>query len=297
MPQHTPDWYDAQYNNRARIPEHPAILQSWADASAHALANLQGALDVAYGDDASERLDIFPALRGGVDGAAPVLVYLHGGYWRTLDKRDQTFVAPAFVEAGATVVIANYALCPAVRIEHIVMQIVRAIAWVYRHIADYGGDPARIVVAGHSAGGHLAAMMLACEWPQVAPDLPADVVKAALAISGLFELEPLRHAPFLAPDLKLTAASARRLSPSLMPAPRHGGQLAAVVGGDESEEFLRQNALIALAWGHAVVTHCETVPGRDHMRVLRELVDMDSRVHAIARELLGLPVTPLAEAA
>src|SRR5438034_3896922 len=130
MPHHTPDWYDAQYNNRARIPEHPAILQGWADASAHALANLPGALDVAYGDDASERLDIFPALRG--DGAAPVLVYLHGGYWRALDKRDQTFVAPVFVNAGATVVVANYALCPAVGIEHIVMQIVRALEWVHR---------------------------------------------------------------------------------------------------------------------------------------------------------------------
>ena len=294
MPQPTPAWYDEQYNNRARIPEHPAILQGWADASAHALANLHGALDVPYGVDPSEKLDIFPALRGG--GAAPVFVYLHGGYWRALDKRDQTFIAPAFVEAGATVVLANYALCPAVSIEHIVLQTVRALVWVYRHIAGHGGDPARIVVSGHSAGGHLAAMMLACEWQQVAPDLPVDLVKAALAISGLFELEPLRHAPFLAPDLKLSAASARKLSPALMPPPR-GGQLAAVVGGDESEEFRRQNTLIARAWGPELVTCCEALPGRNHMNILRELVDMDARLHTIARELLGLPITPAAPAA
>jgi len=294
MPQPTPAWYDEQYNNRARIPEHPAILRGWADASAHALANLHGALDVPYGVDPSEKLDIFPALRGS--GAAPVFVYLHGGYWRALDKRDQTFIAPAFVEAGATVVLANYALCPAVSIEHIVLQTVRALVWVYRHISGHGGDPARIVVSGHSAGGHLAAMMLACEWQQVAPDLPVDLVKAALAISGLFELEPLRHAPFLAPDLKLSAASARKLSPALMPAPR-GGQLAAVVGGDESEEFRRQNTLIARAWGPELVTCCEALPGRNHMNILRELVDMDARLHSIARELLGLPITPAAAAA
>ncbi len=176
-----------------------------------------------------------------------MLVYIHGGYWRALDKRDQSFVAPPFVAAGAMVVLPNYALCPAVTIEHIVLQLVQSLAWVWRHAAEHGGDPARIVVAGHSAGGHLAAMMLACDWRAVAPDLPADLVKGALAVSGVFELEPLRHAPFLAPDLNLDAATARKLSPAAMPAPR--GRLVAVVGGDESEEFLRQNALIAEAWG------------------------------------------------
>src|SRR5678816_4467070 len=204
-----PEWFDAQYNNRARIPEHLAILREWDERSHHARASLPCTLDVAYGSAPSERLDVF-APRAP---RAPVLVYVHGGYWRGLDKRDQSFVAPPFVSAGAMVVLPNYALCPAVRVEDIVLQLVQSLAWVWRHAAEHGGDRSRIVVAGHSAGGHLAAMMLSCDWRAVAPDLPADLVKSALAVSGVFELEPLRHAPFLAPDLKLDVVSARRLSP------------------------------------------------------------------------------------
>ena len=109
MSRPSPAWYDAQYNNRARIPEHPAILQAWADASARALARPGWVLDVAYGDDPSERLDILPAGPG-----APVFVYIHGGYWRALDKRDHAFVGPPLADAGAMVVNLNYALCPAV---------------------------------------------------------------------------------------------------------------------------------------------------------------------------------------
>ncbi len=282
-PHPSPEWYDAQYNNRARIPEHPEILRAWADRSVGARASLRCMLDLAYGADPSERLDVFPPRAQG----APVLVYVHGGYWRALDKRDQSFVAAPFVDEGAMVVLPNYALCPAVTIEHIVMQLVHALAWVWRNARAHGGDPERIVVAGHSAGGHLAAMLLACDWHAVAPDLPGDLVKSALAVSGVFELEPLRHAPFLAPDLRLDAASALRLSPAAMPAPPHG-RLVAVVGGDESEEFLRQNEAIAKAWGPAVVTVCEPVPGCHHMNVLFALADPAARTHRLALQLLGL---------
>jgi arylformamidase len=278
----TPAWFDAQYNNRARIPEHPRILREWPERSAAARESTPCLLDLAYGDDPSERLDVFlPGAHG-----APVLVYLHGGYWRALDKRDHSFVAPPFVDAGAMVVLPNYALCPAVTIEHIALQVVQSLAWVWRHARDHGGDPARIVVAGHSAGGHLAALMLACDWHAVAPDLPGDLLKGALAVSGVFDLEPLRHAPFLAPDLRLDADSARRLSPAMLPAPR--GPLIAMVGGDESEEFLRQNRLIRAAWGPEVVTVCEDVPGRHHMDVLDALAEPTARLHRLALRLLGL---------
>ena len=282
-------WYDQQYNNRGRIPEHPAILQHWSDASAAARAQLVCALDLPYsergGVDPAERLDLFLPQSASA-ALAPILVYLHGGYWRALDKRDQSFVAVPFVAAGALVVLPNYSLCPAVRIDDIVLQTVRALAWVYRHAAVYGGDRRRIVVAGHSAGGHLAAMMLACRWRDVAADLPADLVSAALSISGVFDLEPLRHVAFLASDLQLTRASAARLSPARLPAPQ--GRLWAVVGGDESEEFLRQNALIRHAWGARAVPVCETVPGRHHMNVLHDLTDPQSRLHNLARQRLGL---------
>ena len=282
MPDRLPEWFDAQYNNRARIPEHPAILMHWADASARALARPGWMFDVAYGDDPSERLDILPA---GSD--APVFVYIHGGYWRALDKRDHAFVAPPLADAGAMVVNLNYALCPAVSMEHIVLQLVRALAWVWRNAPSRGGDPKRIVVAGHSAGGHLATMLLACDWRAVASDLPADLVKSALSISGLYELEPLRHAPFLAADIDLTAASALRLSPAAMPAPSRRS-LVTVVGGDESEEFHRQAALISNAWGRRVVIASESEAGRNHMDVLNELANPQSTTHRWGLKLLGL---------
>lgn len=276
-------WYDAQYDNRARIPEHPAILQHWAATSAAAYAAWPAALrDLPYGDGAGERLDLFAATRPN----APVLVYIHGGYWRALGKHDQAFVAPPFVQAGAMVVLLDYALCPQVSIEHIVRQTVRALVWVYRNARGHGGDPRRIVVAGHSAGGHLASMLLACRWPEVEPGLPERLVASALSISGVYDLEPLRHAPFLAADIGLDAASAARLSPANLPAPP--GPLAAVVGADESGEFLRQAGLIRARWGASSVPICEVLPGRHHMDVLHDLADPAARLHHIALGLLGL---------
>lgn len=274
-------WYDEQYNNRARIAEHPAILKHWADASASALERSPAMREFAYGEGLGERLDVFPAAHAG----SPVLVYIHGGYWRALGKRDQSFVAPPFVDAGAMVVLPGYALCPLVSIEDIVRQLVRALAWVHRHAGEFGGDTQRIVVAGHSAGGHLATMLLACEWRRVAPELPSDLVKAALSISGLYDLEPLRHAPFLAPDLKLNAESARRLSPAAFAPP--GGSLVTVVGADESEEFHRQAALISQAWGRTVIG-AESVAQRNHMNVLHELAEPSSPTHRWGLRLLGL---------
>ncbi|VWX61502.1 Transcriptional regulator, TetR family [Burkholderiales bacterium 8X] len=275
-------WLDEQYDNRARIPEHPSILRYWADASAKALARPDWVRDIPYGPAASERLDILPAKPG-----APVFVYIHGGYWRALDKLDHAFLAPPLVDAGALFVQLNYALCPEVDIEHIARQMVQALAWVYRHVEAHGGDPERIVVGGHSAGGHLATLLLLCDWKQVAADLPDDLVKSALSISGVYDLEPLRHAPFLAKDIRLTEASALRLSPLAMLTPGQG-TLVTVVGADESEEFLRQAAAIGQAWGPEVVVAQERVADRNHMSVLGDLADPASAVHRRALQLLGL---------
>jgi arylformamidase len=277
------DWLDCQYNNRARIPEHPEIFRRWAQASALARDGLSRRLDVAYGDAPNETLDIFPATTAD----APVLVFIHGGWWRSFDKRDHSFVAPAFVHAGAMVVLPNYSLCPGVGIEDIALQMTRALAWVWRHAALYGGDPGRIVVAGHSAGGHLAAMLMCCDWKRVGADLPRELVRRALAISGVFDLDVLRRTPSLQQDLRLTPDSARRLSPAGFTAPR--GTLYAVVGQEESEEFLRHNALIRQRWGRRAVPVCESVAGADHLSVLHDLVDSQTRLHALARELLDLP--------
>ena len=277
-----PVWLESQYNNRARIADHAQIFEHWACASSLARAQSACDLDIAYGDGPAQTLDVFPSARAN----APVLVFIHGGYWRSLDKRDQSFIAPAFTAAGAMVVVPNYALCPSVSIETIASQMVQALVWTYRHAAQYGGNPDYIVVAGHSAGGQLAAMLLSCRWREVSPNLPPQLVRAALSISGIFDMEPLRHTPFLQVDLRLTPASARRLSPMRFPAPR--GRLFAVVGADESEEFRRQNALIQRAWGTRAVSLCESVPGTNHLTILGELASPRARLHGLALRLLGL---------
>jgi arylformamidase len=284
-----PAWLDAQYNNRARVPDHARVLASWAEASALARSSSPAVLDLRYGDAGGETLDIFPATAPTVTGGAgaPVLVFIHGGYWRSLDKSDHSFVAPSFNADGAMVVVPNYALCPAVSIEHIVLQMAAAVGWVWRHAAEFGGDPTRIALAGHSAGGHLAAMLLSCRWKEVADDLPVQPLTGALSISGLYDLEPLRHTPFLQADLRLTPAAVARLSPAFFPRPK-GAKLYAAVGIDESNEFLRQNHLIRDVWGPTAVPVCETVPASNHFSVLYGLADPAGRLHELALRLLGL---------
>ena len=278
-------WHDAQYNSRGRIPEHAQILQGWADRSAAARATLDGVPDLRYGDGEREALDLFRPRRVP-RGGAPVLVWIHGGYWRALDRQAQSFVAAPFIDAGALVALPGYALCPAVTVEHIVLQMTRALAWLHAHVARFGGDPSRVVVAGHSAGGQLAAMMLCCRWPQVDARLPAQWLRGGLALSGVFDLEPLRHAPFLAPDLGLTAARARSLSPLRLPPP--ATPLHAYVGGHESPAFIAQTRRLARAWGPQAVPVVATVPGRHHMGIVDEMVTAGSPVQRSALRLLGL---------
>lgn len=299
-----PQWLDRMYNNRALVPGHAAHFTRWAEDSQRARKRLPCQLDVPYGNNPGESLDAFPASgfsAGGADridrgqsaqarSGAPVLVFIHGGYWRSLDKSDQSFMAPAFTQAGACVVVPNYALCPAVTIPQITLQMVKALAWTWRHIAEYGGDPERITVAGHSAGGHLAAMLLACVWKAYAPDLPPDLVKNALSISGLHDLEPIRHTPFLR-DLKLTPEQVQQASPALLPPPSRG-TLYSVAGADESAEFLRQNLLIQQAWGSTTVPVCESHLRLNHFSVLEALSEPSHRLHLLALDLLGIRALP-----
>lgn len=275
-----PQWLDRMYNNRALVPAHAEHFKRWSDWSADAVRSQHREVDVRYGGGPNEHLDIFPSQRPD----APVFFFIHGGWWRSLDKRDHSFVAPPFTRE-ACVVVPNYALCPAVTIPEIVMQMVRALAWTWRHIGKHGGNRDRIVVAGHSAGGHLAAMMLSCVWPAFSPELPADLVKRALSISGVYDLEPIAHTPFLQGDLRLTEDDARRASPACLPPPAQG-TLATVCGADESEEFIRQNRLIRDAWGEAVVPVCEALPGLNHFTAIEAIAQPGHRLHRLALQLL-----------
>ena len=288
------NWLNRMYNNRALVPEFALHFARWAEQSLSARQALPCELDIRYGDGLNETLDIFPATRPD----APVLVFIHGGYWRSLDKSDHSFVAAEFTRSGACVVIPNYALCPGeaaqpVTIPGITLQMVKALAWTYRNVARHGGDPSRITVVGHSAGGHLAAMLLACVWKAYAPDLPASLVKNALSISGLYELESIRNTPILNESLKLTPAQVKKVSPAWLPAPKLSGTskqrrgvLYSVAGGSESAEFHRQNNLIRTAWGAAAVPVCELLPGLNHFSILDALLEPGHRLNQLARDAL-----------
>ena len=283
-----PVWLDRMYNNRALVPDHARYFARWTEDSRLARQHQDCDIDLTYGKRTGEKLDVFPAAgrqRSNRSGA-PVLVFIHGGYWRSLDKSDQSFLAPPLTAAGACVVVPNYDLCPAVTIPDITLQMVKALAWIYRHVAEFGGDPDRITVVGHSAGGHLAAMLLTCQWSQWATDLPDDLVKNALSISGLYELESMMHAPFVKDDLRLTPAQVLQASPAWLPPPRHG-QLYSVAGADESAEFRRHNALIQTAWGQKVVPVREDLPGLNHFSIVDALVEPGHRLNTLVWQLLN----------
>jgi len=282
-----PAWYDTQYNNGARVPAFATHLAQWKERSAQTRAALKCALDVPYGEEPGDMLDIFPAANPN----APVFVFIHGGYWRALDKSEHSFIAAPFVKAGACVVVPNYDLCSGspdrvVTVPQIVLQMVRSLSWIWRNIAQHGGNPARITVAGHSAGGHLAAMMLSCNWQSQDKELPSDLVRNALSISGLYELESIMRTPFLQSALQLNAAQVRKASPAWHVRPR-SGRLTAVVGGLESSEFQRQNKLIQTSWGSGVVAVCEVLPELNHFTILEALVEPHTRLHDLALALLG----------
>ncbi|MFG6490357.1 alpha/beta hydrolase [Roseateles sp. BYS78W] len=284
----TAAWFEAQYDNRKRVADSAEVLKRWAEASALVRRHANCRLDLRYGADPGQTLDVFtpdPAFAGGF---APVLVLIHGGWWRSLDKSDYSFLAASFTDEGALVVVPNYDLCPDVRIEHIAMQLTEAVAWAWRHAAEHGGDPSRIVLLGHSAGGHLATMLSCCDWKRVARDLPRRLVQGTMSVSGVHDLAPLLRVPFLQNDLRLDAAAVRRLSPVHFPAPAVPQTLFALAGAQESEEFRRQNRLIRDAWGARAVPVCEELPGCNHYTVLHDLADPQGRAHQLARQLLGL---------
>lgn len=274
------DYYTQQYNARASIPDHPFIFTRWQKDSALVRRTHAGLLDLSYGTADKERLDFYPSY----DTGAPLLVFIHGGWWRSLDKSDFTFIVPAFRRAGFNVALTNYTLAPEASIDEITMQQVRALAWLYRNAERLEFDRCRIVVAGHSAGAHLAAMMLAAHWPVFSGDLPRDLVKAGVLMSGLYDLEPVCHAAFVNVDLKLDANSALKLSPAWMPQ-SHPAPFITAVGDQESEEFKRQTDLIAQSWSQGFR---QAIPlnGMNHLTICDGFGDPGHPLCAATCELL-----------
>ncbi len=267
--------YEAEYNNRARVPEHPGIIQGWArDAAAYREAAGARFSTLPYGPSERQAIDLFEPERPG-GGTA---VFIHGGYWQGLDRSFFSHLARGLNEQGVAVALPGYDLCPQVRVGDIVDQIRAAC----RALSDRGP----LVVAGHSAGGHLAACMLATDWRAMNPELPRNVAPAAYAISGLFDLRPLLRTKVNG-ALGLDEAEARRLSPLFSPPAEAGLRIDAVVGAAESGEYLRQSREFVEAWGAAgAITRFEAAPGADHFTVIAPLEDSSSgmcrRLHELA---------------
>lgn len=265
--------YESEYNNRARVPENPALMAAWArDAAAYRLHHPPR--PIRYGTGSRNSIDFFAG-----DGQGPIVVFIHGGYWQALDGSSFSHCAKGLNAHGIAVAVPSYDLCPQVSIDTIVQQM-RAAA---RELARLGQS---LVISGHSAGGHLAACLLATDWPALDASLPTDLVIAAYAISGLFDLTPLVETS-INKALGLDSMSARTVSP-LFREPPAQGSLDAVVGEQESAEYHRQSRTIAETWAAAgLATRFGTIAQANHFTAIAPLMQADSpmvlRLKSLAR--------------
>jgi arylformamidase len=271
--------YEAEYNNRARVPEHPEIFARWMGEAefyrAEMLEKDRAELGLAYGSTPRQTVDLFQAKDAD---NAPLAVFIHGGWWRSLEPSIFSQMARGPNACGVSVAVVGYDLCPNVTIAEIIEQMQRMCAFLWQRLSR------RMTVYGHSAGGHLAAALLATDWHTLYPKAPADLVPAAYSISGVFDLTPLISTS-INQDLRLDAAEARKVSPLFWPAPA-GGVFDAVAGGLESSEFKRQSRTIATAWGEAgTQARYLEIAGTNHFTVIDPLSDPQSAMSARVAEL------------
>jgi len=275
-------YWESLYNNRAAVPDYQKFFDRWAANSERVRKTLRCYLDVSFGTHPMQKMDIF--LPEGRSRA--LLMFIHGGYWRTLDKKDHSFVASEFARHGVTVAVTNYALCPAVTIEEIVQQMLQAGAWLYRNGGNFGAPYGKLHVVGHSAGGHLTAMMMAALWPTFAPDLPRKVVQGGLAVSGLYDLRDIVKVPSLNSDLRLTPAQAEKVSPMFYP-PQTDAPLYVAVGAKELPPFVEQTKAFGAQWKKVVAADIPC-PDDHHFSVIEKLCDSSSALFKGAMKMLGL---------
>ncbi len=261
---------DTQYDPERGVPDFGVYARFFVKESASARHDLKCTLDVRFGPTVEETMDVFPA----ADPDAPILVFIHGGYWRRLSSKEFSLVARGPVALGITTVVTNYALCPKVTLPEITRQSRAAVAWLYRSEHPIIGNCNRIFVAGHSAGGHQVARLLATDW-ETDYGLPADVIKGGFAISGLFDLRPLRYS-WLQPMLQLSEEIVRNESPQFK-LPRKSAPMIATVGGDETSEFKRQSSdYVAALKGAGLSADYYEQPGKNHFTAIDGFLDQSS---------------------
>lgn len=274
------EWLERQYRPWT---DAGAIVANWATMSASYLERAAMARDVLYGGAVAQRLDIFMPAKAD----APVLLFIHGGYWQALDKDHYAFAMEPLVSAGALVVSINYTLCPEVTLDRLVEQVQAACIWVWNHAKEYGGDPQRLHVSGHSAGGHLSAMMAATEWPKLEEGLPRDMIKSVIPISGLFDLEPLRLSSWNS-HIRMDPETAMRNSPKFM-VPTTALPVSVVLGADETDGFHRQSREFTEAWGGKAGTiELIVTPGHHHFGVIEAMPESGNLLTATILRRMGL---------
>lgn len=274
---------DREYNNRGKVTntEHKTLQMAGSD---RAKAQFQTRLDVPYGDAPAEVVDIYLPEGGGPH---PIHLFFHGGYWVSNTKDDFGFAALPFVPYGAVVIVVEYTLIPIVTMAELIRQCRAAVAWAWRNAESFGGDRDNITVSGHSAGGHIAAMMLATGWTEFDAALPAEPIKAACGISGVYDLEPVRLC-YLNDDLGLSPDVAREFSPPLLE-PRVRAPLLLVVGGDEGPEYLRQSEDMAAAWApRGVDARTWVMQGHNHFATINQYLDPDSDLSRAVRAQMAI---------
>lgn len=261
---------DAAYDVESSVPDFTVYARQYVEESADTRRRLRCELDVPFGPSAEEYCDIFPASAPG----APVLIFIHGGYWRILTAGDHSFAAAGLAANDVTVVVANYALCPKVGIDEITRQMRALVAWTYNNVARFNGNPERLFVAGHSAGAHLTAMCALTDWKRDY-NLDNRVIKGIIPISGLFDLEPLQYT-FLQDDLRITDPLIQSHSPlrilRSVPVP-----MLISYGMDEPDEFLRHSTEFLKGWqeaGNAARLYPQE--GRNHFNAITDLADPKS---------------------
>ena len=280
--------YDAvelerQFNPRTYTADFEAIAQFGLLMSANYRNRARNThFDIAYGSSPREVLDLF--LPNAPNGA-PVEMYIHGGFWRSREKTNFSYIAEPVVEAGGIVAIVEYDLCPNVTLDIIVQQMRNCTIWIHENISDFGGDPNQLHITGHSAGGHLAAMLLATNWTELG--LPTDILKSIFPISGVFEVAPVMHTS-VQEMVRLTPEISERNSPIYLPA-QSAPAVAVAVGTLESEEFRRQSKAYAdeLSNQGLTVEHLE-MPDQNHYSILTESVEPGNQLTATRLKLLGL---------
>ncbi len=272
----------AEYDNRGKVPDFETYIADFNARSDHLRAEAgNGRIDLTYGDGPRDRFDLFlPDARN-----PPLHVFIHGGYWQWNDKETYAFLARPFLEAGIGFANLEYSLCPEVTPAKILDQVRRAIAHLWAHGVELGYDRDRLQVSGHSAGGHLTGAVMTTDWPAFAPDLPADILKSAMPISGIFDLEPIRYTPIGDP-LGLDAAGAAALSP-MFQLPRARARTVIALGSLEGREFHRQAEAFAVhCRNHGADTRICSVPGGHHFSVLESLADPDGQLFRLARDMI-----------